>query len=76
MSDPLDCDHGVTFDLDEAKRLLSGWRAKTVAESIAGNPARYEIRRRWPRLFGACPKRCGFSGIAYASMEHYHAGDW
>lgn len=35
-----------------------------------------EIRRRWPRIFGQCPKGCGYSGIAYASSEHMIAGDW
>lgn len=34
------------------------------------------VRRQWPRLNGACPKGCGFSGIAYASPGHYIAGDW
>jgi hypothetical protein len=36
----------------------------------------YEVRRRWPRGWGPCPKGCGFSGIAYASYEHYIMGDW
>ncbi len=36
----------------------------------------HEVRRRWPRLFGNCPKGCGFSGIGYASFEHYISGDW
>lgn len=35
-----------------------------------------EVRRRWPRLNGPCPKGCGYVGIAYASPEHYIAGDW
>ena len=35
-----------------------------------------EIRKRWPRLFGKCPKGCGYEGIAYASWAHYHYGDW
>lgn len=35
-----------------------------------------EVRRRWPRLMGPCPKGCGFSGIAYASTMHYIMGDW
>jgi hypothetical protein len=35
-----------------------------------------EVRSRWPRLFGLCPMGCGFDGIAYASGEHYVAGDW
>lgn len=35
-----------------------------------------EVRRRWPRLDGPCPKRCGFSGIGYASMSHFHRGGW
>jgi hypothetical protein len=36
----------------------------------------YAVRRRWPRLMGVCPKGCGYSGIAYASAEHYVCGDW
>lgn len=35
-----------------------------------------EVKHRWPRLFGPCPKGCGYSGIAYASYEHYICGDW
>jgi hypothetical protein len=35
-----------------------------------------ELRKRWPRLDGQCPKNCGFYGIAYASPEHYYSGDW
>lgn len=55
------CDHGVTFDLEAAQRLnLSSW----------------EVQRRWPRLWGRCPKGCGYVGIAYASMAHYIYGDW
>lgn len=35
-----------------------------------------EVKKRWPRLSGACPKGCGYSGIYYASYEHYVMGDW
>ena len=35
-----------------------------------------EIRKRWPRLDGPCPKGCGFSGLGYASYVHYLYGDW
>lgn len=35
-----------------------------------------EVRRRWPRLQGPCPKGCGFCGIGYASAMHYIMGDW
>ena len=55
------CDHGVTFDEAEA-------RAKNMSAD--------EVRARWPRGWGPCPKRCGFTGIAYASYEHYLWGDW
>lgn len=33
------------------------------------------IRMRWPRFDGTCSV-CGYSGIAYASYEHYVYGDW
>jgi len=73
---PEECDHGVTFDSDEARKILSGWKAKNAIEFIMGNPASDEIKRRWPRLSGTCPKGCGYVGIAYASYEHYISGDW
>ena len=70
------CDHGVTFDPEEAERLLSGWSPQNSTEFIMGNPKSVEVRKRWPRLDGRCPLGCGYSGIYYASYEHYIAGDW
>lgn len=70
------CDHGVTFDEEEAKRILGSWAPSDPADCIMGNPKHSEVRRRFPRLRGACPKGCGFVGIAYASKEHYLYGDW
>jgi len=70
------CDHGVAFDPVEAEKILAGWVPRDDVDFIVGNPAAGEVRRRWPRLNGACPKGCGFVGIAYASQEHYRAGDW
>lgn len=55
------CDHGVTFDEKEASK-----------QDMTA-PA---VRKRWPRLFGKCPKGCGFDGIGYASYAHYIYGDW
>lgn len=55
------CDHGVTFDEEEARRT---------------RPSSATVRERWPRLFGDCPKGCGYNGIAYASRAHYVYGDW
>lgn len=79
--DPETCDHGVTFDLEEARKISA--RVKTpstgdLATDFILGPvnATHEIRKRWPRLFGPCPKRCGFNGIAYASTDHYYYGDW
>lgn len=34
-----------------------------------------EVKKRWPRSFGAC-SGCDFNGIMYASYAHYIAGDW
>lgn len=70
------CDHGVTFDEEEAGRILDGWRPSTDVDWVVGNPGTREVRRRWPRLDGVCPKRCGFVGIGYASYTHYVMGDW
>ena len=33
-----------------------------------------EVRAHFPRFFGNC--MCGYSGIKYASYEHYLCGDW
>jgi len=71
-----ECTHGVTFDSEEAKKLLEGWNPKTSEEWLMGNPMTAEVRKRWPRLNGECPKGCGYKGIFYVSMEHYVAGDW
>lgn len=74
--DPGNCDHGVSFDEEEARRILGDWEPRNSAEFVAGNPNAPEVRKRWPRLDGVCPKGCGFVGIAYASEEHYILGDW
>lgn len=34
-----------------------------------------EVRKKYPRFFGTCPD-CGSNVIAYASFEHFIAGDW
>ena len=34
-----------------------------------------EVRRKYPRWDGLCPK-CGYNGIKYASRLHYYAGDY
>lgn len=64
MSDPYrtppECEHGIVFDENEAKKLRSS----------------SEIRNRWPRLDGECPLGCGYNGIYYASKTHYVYGDW
>jgi hypothetical protein len=48
----------------------------TFDEEAADDMDCSEIRKRWPRLFGECPKGCGFKGIAYANKAHYVYGDW
>ncbi len=70
------CDHGVTFDAEAARELLKDWDSKSPAAFIMGPPGASEVRKRWPRLMGNCPKGCGYHGIYYASYEHYIAGDW
>lgn len=71
-----ECDHGLTFDLEEAQQILGDWRPSSSFEFVMGNPRHAEVRRRFPRLEGQCPKRCGFVGIAYASADHFVSGDW
>jgi ribosomal protein S27AE len=34
-----------------------------------------EVKRRFPRKRVTCPD-CGETFVAYASFEHYTAGDW
>jgi len=58
----VECDHGVLFDEEEYKKTP--------------NMTAEEIRKRWPRGYGLCPKGCGFNGIYYASYIHFIAGDW
>lgn len=74
------CDHGVVFDEEAAKKLLAEAPIdKSMDPALAfvmGNPASAEVRKRWPRLDGLCPKGCGFYGAAYASYAHYIMGDW
>jgi hypothetical protein len=73
---PPPCDHGLVFDLEEAKRILGAWQPRDFADFVVGNPEHAKVRERFPRLWGACPKGCGFEGIAYASAEHCAYGDW
>jgi hypothetical protein len=73
---PTQCDHGITFDPVEARKILDGWQPNDATEWIVGNPSVREVRKRWPRLHGLCPKGCGYNGIYYASWEHYTSGDW
>ena len=54
------CDHGLTFDEAAAREITSV----------------KEIRKNWPRLYGKCPKGCGFDGIAYVNTAHFVYGDW
>ena len=49
-------------------QVLDSEEAKTMNEN--------EVRAKFPRLHGLCPKGCGYNGIGYASMEHYVMGDW
>lgn len=44
------------------------------AEAAKGMTAD-EVREKFPRSYGQCSK-CGATGVAYASFEHYLAGDW
>lgn len=61
------CDHGIVFDVAACEAMV---------ETNGGEMDTAELRRRWPRLHGTCPKGCGFTGIAYASFAHMIWGDW
>jgi hypothetical protein len=60
---------------DEQRQLTCDHGITFDAKAARGLPAA-EVRRRWPRLDGRCPKGCGYVGIAYVSREHYYCGDW
>jgi len=68
--------------LDEHGRHVAGTPPEacdhgvTFDEEAAKGLSASEVRRRWPRMHGLCPKGCGFNGIAYASYAHYIFGDW
>jgi hypothetical protein len=72
------CNHGVVFDKAAAEKILESTPHddRDPIAFIMGSTGHVEIRKRWPRLMGKCPLGCGFSGIAYASYEHYLYGDW
>lgn len=76
----VECDHGVKFDKVAAEKLLAESpvdpKMDPAVAFIMGPSNSGEVRKRWPRLSGPCPKGCGFNGIAYASYEHYIMGDW
>lgn len=80
VSRPPDLYHIEDYDLVEnIERGITQCRCDhglTFDAEAAGGLDEYAVRKRWPRLFGACPKGCGYSGIAYASTAHYIAGDW
>ena len=69
-------------DVDDALDRIANERHSacdhgvTFDETAASGMTSREIRKQWPRLFGPCPKGCGFSGIGYASYAHYISGDW
>lgn len=62
LTEHKDCDHGVVFGEEEYKKHP--------------NMTSAEVKKRWPRGWGLCPKGCGYEGIACASFLHYIAGDW
>lgn len=78
-SKQITCDHGIIFNKEEASKLLNEMPSiekDPLLVFVMSSPAHSEIRKRWPRLNGSCPKGCGFKGIAYASYDHYIYGDW
>lgn len=58
----------------EAKKACD--HGVTFNYDAAAGLSSQEVRKRWPRLMGSCPKGCGYNGIAYASTMHYTSGDW
>ncbi len=72
-------------DSDEINNHLSKIKEERISKCDHGvhfdskasaNMSSHQVRQVYPRLFGKCPKGCGYEGIAYASFEHYVSGDW
>lgn len=75
------CNHGITFDQEEADKLIAAHpenpdNLPPDVAFIMGPSYSKDIRKRWPRLSGLCPLGCGYNGIYYASFAHYTYGDW
>lgn len=70
---------GIQLDklmAEEAKKMPDCDHGVVFDEKIAKGMTAAEIKKVYPRLFGKCPKGCGYEGIAYASSLHYYMGDW
>lgn len=61
---------------DESKKETPCDHGVEFDEEASKGLSAAEVRKRWPRGWGPCPKGCGFNGIAYASSMHYIMGDW
>jgi hypothetical protein len=66
----------ATATINEADSCDHGTSEIPFDEAAASTMDSYDVRERWPRRDGPCPKDCGWNGIAYASYAHYIAGDW
>lgn len=60
----------------EAKTMPECDHGVVFDEALAKDMTATEIKQKYPRLDGTCPKGCGYVGIAYASSMHYYMGDW
>lgn len=64
--------HGKRFDGVECKH--TNCPVEFDPDVVRGMSA-HAVRQLYPRFWGKCPD-CGAQMIAYASAEHYIAGDW
>jgi hypothetical protein len=58
--------------IDDCKCHILPFDGQRVMEE---NMTSAQVRQLYPRFCGACSS-CGYTGIAYASFEHYVYGDW
>lgn len=66
-------------ELDEEEDTPSCDHGIVFDEAVALRMRAREVRERFPRLSGPCPKGCGIDGTVYASAAHYVFGggsDW
>ncbi len=62
--------------MDEETKIVACDHGVVFDSEAARWMSSREVQEKFPRLYGPCPKGCGYVGIGYATYEHFIAGDW